>query len=409
MAINAPSYLTGFEHRQIVGAASPNNGILGIITGTPTIDTTVFNNSGGGTASLKVDSTAAAHTVGPGSVFTGGTYFCAIFYLRISSSVALAGTPAASMITGVNANGNFRLDLLNTSQLRVFGATGSVAATATTVFAADQWYKIMVEFDARVNPGIIRAYIFDTLEEVSVSTIAQVSANFTAINIGNSSTAAGLRSVLNFDDYMIYPTAGDYNLLKGIGPYGILLLNPVATGTHSTPGNFQDEASVALTAGDTTSFNKLDDLPSAGDVTTYVKQVTTTGYLEYKMAIPAVGKGVIAARAMLGVFSSTTLANNISFRAYDGTTEGADIQAASIGSTTLVYHGGMIPRPSGGDWGFNEWQQQTARMRIGYASDISPVPQISVLAVEIAVAGANSGAQKMYGPNTETRRTSWFQ
>ena len=400
--------MTGWEHRQLIGAANPNNGFFGAVVGTPTIDTTIFNAGGGGTASMKVDSTAAAHTVGAGgngAAFVAGTYFSAIFYLNWNSGTALACTPAASMVTGVNANGNFRLDLLNTGALRVFGATGSVSATSTTTLTGSQWYKVLVEFDARANPGIIRCYIFDTQEEISINTIAQASANFTAINLGNSSTAAGLRSVLNFDDYMLYNAAGDYDLLKGIGPYGIRLLIPNAVGTHGTPGNFQDESSVALTSGDTTSWNKLDDLTAAADTTTYVKQVTTTGYLEYKLAPPTVGNGIIAVRAYMAVLSSTTTANNISFRMFDGTTESADLQSATVGSTSVVWRGAQVPRPSGGDWPMSDWLNQNVRFRVGYSSDINPVPQITAIGVEIAVNGQNKGPQQAYGPSTEQRRT----
>lgn len=407
MAINAPIFLTGFEHRQLIGAAAPNNGLFTAIAGTPTIDTTIFNVSGGGTASLKCDSTVAAHTVGAGGNgggFAAGTYFASVFYLRWDSGTALAGTPAASVVTGVNANGNFRLDLLNTGALRVFGATGSVSTTSTTTLVGSQWYKIAVEFDARNNPALIRCFIFDTQELFSIATIAQVSANFTAINFGNSSTAAGLRSILNIDDLMLYNAVGDFDLLRGIGPYGIVLLNPVAVGTHGTPGNFQDHLAATITSGDTTTWQEIDDLTTAADTATFVQQTVTTGYLEYKMAKPPQGDGIIAMRAYMAVFSSTTVANNISFRAFDGTTEGADLHSASVGSTTVVWRGAQVPRPGGGDWPISDWISQAARMRIGYSSDINPVPQITALAVEMAVNNHNKGPQQNYGPSTEHRR-----
>ena len=407
MALNAPVWLTGYEHRQLVAAAAPNSGLFGNIAGSPTIDTSVVA-PGGSLASLKVDSSAAAHTVGVGLPFAAGTYFAGCFQFRVSSAVALAGTPAATIMNAVNANGNLRIDLMNTGALRVFGATGSVSTTSSTILANDQWYRILFEFDARSNPATVKLFIVDTQEEISVSA-SQVSVNVTALNQGNASVAGGLRSILNFDDYIVYNAVGDYALLKTLGPFSICGLNPVGVGTHSTPGNFQDEASVALTGGDTTSWNKIDDLPSVPDTSTYVKQVTSTGYLEYKMAQPPVGVSVIAARAIMVVFSSTTVANNMSFRSYDGTTESGDIQSATVGSTTIVYRGGMFPHASGGSWSIQDWVAQTARFRIGYSSDISPVPQITAAMIELAVGMAAPNNQKMYGPLTETRRTSWLQ
>lgn len=412
MAINSPIFITGYEHRLLVSGANPDNGLFGTVAGTPTIDTTVFNATGGGTASMKIDSTAAAHTVGAGGnggAFASGTYFVSLFYLRVSSSVALAGTPAATIITGVNANGNFRLDLLNTGALRVFGATGSVSATSTTILATDQWYKIMVEFDARANPGIIRLWIFDTAEQVSVSTIAQASASFTAINVGNSSTAAGLRSVLNIDDYMLYNTAGDYDLLKGIGPYGIQLLDPVAVGVHGSPSNFSDHTATTLTVGDSSSWSELTDFPGASNTTSFVQQNTATGYLEYKMAAPGVGTRVLALRAIMSVFNaSSTLANNISFRVVDSTgTEGADLHLVSVSSLTIVYRGAMAVRPSGGDWSMAELTAQTFRYRIGYSTDISPAPRVSAIAIEAAINIPAPVNRHMYNGSADIRQASF--
>ena len=407
MALNAPIWLTGFEHQKLVAAVSPNNGLFGNLVGTPTIDTTVHA-PGGSLASMKIDASATAHTIGVGNPFAAGTYFAGCFQFRVSSAVALAGTPAATILNAVDANGNLRVDLMNTGQLRVFGATGSVSQTAATVFANDQWYRVLYEFDSSANPATIKCFIVDTQEEISVSA-SQTSASITALNTGNASTAGGLRSITNFDDMIVYNTPGDYDLLKTIGPFSVVGLNPVAVGTHSSPGNFQNNASASL-SGDTTSWNLLDDLPGTVDTTTFVKEVTAGGYLEYLLQQPPVGVSVIAARAIMAVFNaSATTANNIRFRSYDGVTESGDIQSSSVGSTSIVYRGGMFPQATDGQWTISDFLQQTARLRIGYSSDINPVPQITAAMVELAVGMASPINQRMYTPTVDSKRSSWLQ
>jgi hypothetical protein len=399
-------FMTGFEHRQLIAGASPSNGLFSALAGSPTIDTAVFY-PGGGSASMKCDSSASAHTVNWGNGGSATGTVCVIFHLRVSSAAALAGTPAAIIVTGVNGNGNYRLDLMNTGALRIFSVTGSLSATSTTLLANDQWYKIMVEFDnTATNLGKMRCYIFDTKEEITVSSILQVTGTFAATNVGNSNSVASTRSVLNFDDVMWYSTAGDYDLLKGIGPYSIVMLNPVGVGTHSTPGSFQDDALATILAGDTTSWSKLNDLPGTVNTTAYVQQVTAgAAYLEYKLAQPPVGVSIIAVRAIMAVFSATTVGNNISFRMTNMAAETPDLQSASVGSTTISFRGNMAQHPptTSISWAMDEFLQQNARIRVGFSSDISPVPVISAIAAEVAV-GNNVGMIHPFDGATNLRR-----
>lgn len=396
--------MTGFEHRQLISGAAPSNGLFSSIGGGPSIDTSVFY-PGGGSASMKCDNNATAANVNWGNGGSATGVVCVIFHLRVSSAATLAGTPAAIIVTGVNANGNFRLDLMSTGALRVFGVTGSVAVTSNTILQNDQWYKIMVEFDNRsTNLGKIRCYIFDTQEEMVTGNILQVTGTFTATNVGNSNSTGGSRSILNVDDVMWYSTAGDYDLLKGIGPYAIVMLNPVAIGTHSTPGSFQDAALATILSGDTTSWGFLDDLPSTVNTTDYVQQVTSgAAYLEYRLAPPPVGVSVIAVRAIMGCFAGSSVANNISFRMTNGVTESPDIQSATVGSTAISFRGNVVANPSGGDWTMNHFIQQLARIRVGYSSDVNPVPAISAIAAEVAV-GNNVGFTRSYDGATSLRR-----
>ena len=242
-------------------------------------------------------------------------------------------------------------------------ATGRIAANISASAAtgpiaeAGRWYDIDVSCNATTGTRRLD-WMVDGVPQPTI-TRAVATSSFNQFSVGN--TLGGTTAyVANFDDVALSQTVADY-------PLGNLAIEPLAprqSGTHNTIASFGysidgGNAWTPLAAEDDAlpgSAAHLDEFPStfvAGTVGELLRQTSTTGYLEYRVADSDRVDAPVSVRAF-GTHSSATAA----------TVQNAQLTAALGASTTTLYTGDpgdpfnsrwmfqglMNTRPGGGAW-----------------------------------------------------------
>ena len=250
--------------------------------------------------------------------------------------------------------------------------TGTVDATTSPV-QAGVWYLIEARFDPTANPHTADWRI-DNVAQPSPPSYAAAAADPYYIYWGSGSAAT---FTANYDDLMYSFTGSDYPLGDG----KILALKPNAMGTSVGAGNFQNELGGAI---DANSWNRLDDVPMQNS-TDYIKQVTasSTSYLEVNFDDTV----ETCIRAVHGwvVFDpqNTNQANASKTSAFDGATESVIDSGDNAANNSVFRPVSARVAPAAGTW--TPAALNGLVMRIGYATDVSPVTMWHSLLLEYDV------------------------
>ena len=361
-----PVWMTGFEH----GVVSAQGGGLFdnvVVTsgGSITPDSTVTRH---GAYSLKVDRTTMS-----GSTYlekqVSGPVLVMRFSVRLESLAMAQGGTHLMWIP--QANGDFvRFEYqVSGSHFYVWWNGGSVS-TGTITVAEDTWYTIDLKVDLSAATSRID-WAMNGVAQTAITKSATPS-TVTSVRLG---TDYGLDPAFtaNYDDVMLSMTGTDYP----IGDQKILRLRPTGTGTHSSPGDLQNNDGSAI---DATTPGRLDDIPMSS-MTDYVQQVnlSTTSYAELTYE-DTTESCVSAASGVLAYSSQTGTANHGKTSFFSGATESI-VYDGDMSETTLFYKSSMITPSS-------SWTPEVLnglKARVGYSGDEKPPPYWESLIVEYAV------------------------
>jgi hypothetical protein len=247
-------------------------------------------------------------------------------------------------------------------------ATGTTATTAQLRYnGAGNWEGGLSGATFQTGPAMAEGtwYLVETRFDVSATTykldwwingVAQTQATKTAQTIGTVGKARlGMGTAgINMTAYYAHPMYGSCANTDGpVGEHVGYGFYPVAVGTHSNPGDFQNEAGTSLT-GDTTSWNRLDEVPidQGGD---YLKQVTANAasFLEHKFGADIASVAPIAVEHVVAFANTSTGADNQKARLNDGTTAAdtyASVTAGSVANQIATRSKQWPLTPSGGAW-----------------------------------------------------------
>jgi hypothetical protein len=287
-------------------------------------------------------------------------------------AVRLASLPAATvnLFQVVPSAGNSAFLAYNSAsgRLGVRWGTGAVV-NGTVTPAAGVWYVVEMRV-VTTNPRTIE-WRLGSLDQPPASS-AETAANVTSIRWGT--TATNVTYTANFDDIVASRTSAHYPIGNG----KVLSLAPSGMGTHLNPTRFQNNDNTAI---DANSWTRVDEIP-ATSTADYVKQITTgnTSYVEFAFADTA-ETCINAVGAVIAYHSSVAGTNSGKTSIFNGSTENV-VYSGSMGTAGLTYRRAIV---SAGAGAWTTALVNALVARVGYSSDVSPVPYWDALLLEYDV------------------------
>lgn len=342
-----------------------------------------------------------------------GRYSMRIVNPASEVSIALASLTAAQPQGGLMFR--FKVAALNTTFImcgftgssvgssvfiRVVASTGVVqysldnastwvnAGSATVV--AGQTHRIEVYVDLTTASAHIIKIRFDGTEVTNTTGGPAVTSNITGTGIRVGILAAAASTTVDFSDMAVYSSSAEYGTMDDWRVFGV---EPTSDGTHATSADFQNQASSSL-SGTTTSWQLVDDAPTAAPSTTdFVKQTTsaTGAYLEWVLDVVPSGYGdpeMVCLAAALHPVASATSTNNAQFRLNAGGNVSSETAIdQSITADTIEYRKHhYATRPGGAAWVISDVNATTPlRARWGHSTDIVPVPACDAIMAFVLV------------------------
>jgi hypothetical protein len=149
-------------------------------------------------------------------------------------------------------------------------------------------------------------------------------------------------------------------------------------GTHLNPTRFQNNDNTAI---DANSWTRVDEVP-ATSTADYIKQITTgnTSYIELTFA-DTTETCINAVGAVIAYHSSAAGPNTGKTSIFNGSTENI-VYSGNMGTAGLTYRRATV---SAGAGAWTAALVNALVARVGYSSDVSPVPYWDALLLEYDV------------------------
>jgi len=373
------TWLTGFEH----GVLSVNGaGLFDTIAGTVAVQGAVKRT---GSYALQANPSPAAASyvrkVLASSIMVVSLYVRFAQWPSTESVVCQAETTGDSMYIAINPT---------THKLypRIASTSGSEEGDALLL---DTWYRIDARFDPTANPWKVDWQLDGT--PMTQFTNAQAAATMYALWVGPAWSAT---NNVFYDDVRVSATTDNYP----IGPGQVDALLPTADGTHNAGTNTMEDND-GNDIGVVTAYDHVNQLPMS-ESTLYVKQsaADATKYAEIQFA--DVGNytdyhGVIGQLAYMSA-TATTNKGGCVVRRSDGTEItiwGNATTPADYSESSMFYKSAIVTPPAGG---WTQTEINALRARMGYSTDVNPVPYWENLLLEVAhnavAAGGGGGVPK---------------
>ena len=238
---------------------------------------------------------------------------------------------------------------------------------ASTTISAGAWVRLDVRLVANTNPRTA-AWQVDGVAQADVS-FAGTASTVRALRLG-STVGADVYTV-NFDDVMASATASDYPIGEG----SVLPLRPDGVGTHNVPGSFLHDDGSAI---DAATHQRLDDDPLTSSAD-YVRQQVAgaASYVELTLGDTS-ATCVTAVAGIVAYHSASSARNRGKSSIFDGATERI-LFNGDMSEVGLFYRSAIVARAGG-------WTTAAVnglRARIGYSTDVSPLPYWDALLLEV--------------------------
>jgi hypothetical protein len=356
----AAVFLTGLE-QGVASSTAP--GVFTTVTGAGvSADAATRRN---GAYSLRAAPANAAAFAS--ATLTGtGNVVVARFALRLASLPATT----VNLFAVVPAAGNTAFLAYNsaTGRLGVRWGTGSMT-DGTVSPVAGTWYVVEMRVTG-TSPRTIE-WRAGGADQTTASS-AETAANLNSIGFGT--TATNVTYTANFDDVIASRTSANYP----IGDGKVLALAPNGMGTHLNPTRFQNNDNTAI---DANSWTRVDEVP-ATSTADYIKQITTgnTSYIELTFA-DTTETCINAVGAVIAYHSSAAGPNTGKTSIFNGSTENI-VYSGNMGTAGLTYRRATV---SAGAGAWTAALVNALVARVGYSSDVSPVPYWDALLLEYDV------------------------
>ena len=329
---------------------------------------------------LKVVQSGAANTFLGKGLPTGVRTHVESFYFYVNTAPGTASRMRTFIAT---VNGFIRME---TDGKVSAGVGGGTLRTSAAGYADGAVHRIDAKFVTSTTTYALDVSIDGTA--LTQATVTSTAADITQHYVGSGVSTDNLTYWVQ--DLVWGTTSGDHP----IGAHRCPSLYPSGDGTHNvtTSGDFLNGAGGNITNSTTTAWQEIDDwITGAGDTTTYVAHAAgaSTEYTEHTLDDTSGSPTVWGAVGYAAAFAAGTLADNLTVRIVDsGGSTVADIWGSpeDVSETTLQYAWKLLatnPASTTVD-GY--------KVRIGFSSDVSPVPRCSAVMVVVALAGDPGGS-----------------
>ena len=383
-------YISGFEQGILVAPS------LGTITGAGF--SVVATNPRSGNYCL--------HLVAPASTAETIAYsqYPSFFQVRMRVGVKVSARPSAGSavlfaIVSSTAGTLAQVTVSSAGVLSVQCGTGTVQAGPTIDTVS--WHYVELQCDGRTTAATCDWRVDGVAQTRATGTIA--TGGNTGIVLGQPGTT-GPAFTCDYDDVIAGPWTAAATDWYGNGY--ILAQQPGSDGTHATVADFSPGDAGTLYSGTVTNaWTQVAKTPpwSTTRSTTSclgMRVVNTNAYLEIFMAPTTVsGVSANAVQPWISYSSATTAANAAAVTAYNsalGTTGalqgtiGASLAGFNTTTNTIKTSTVPILKPAAG-WTAAEVNAVRVRFGGGVSSDISPVPTLQALMIEVDWPGVPGG------------------
>ncbi len=273
------------------------------------------------------------------------------------------------------------------TKLEAWAGDPSPVFAGSFVPVVNTWYRIDIK--GVRNTTATMDWQVDGAAQTQASKASQTAGAFSGFSLGHQAngTAGSTTTTTTFyvDDICISGTSGDYP----IGAGKIVGLYPNADGTHlySASTDFAYNNTVAVNNTSSletgTSANLQNPLTSSVGNFMAMNGGTSTEYLEWQFAnLPVVPSVINGITVVSTHHSAAAAANTESLNIEDGGSEGVVFALTSFPHTTISFAATTFATaPSTGAW--TKPKVDALKARWGYSNDISPVPFIDGVCVEV--------------------------
>lgn len=371
------TWVTSFPHK----TASTNtyaSPIFSSITGTPTFGTA--NARASGTYMILAPAGAAVRA---GKSISASNVGVASFYFRLPSLPASGYVILAMIYLTDNNNAYFVYDA-DRNQFSVVVGSGTNQYITTLAVVANAWYRLDICVTANANPHTADWKVtVDSTETTYTGTQATYAAAASTVSGWRLGTSQSDTYTCWYTDFLFSVTSEDYP----IGTHNLACLSPSSDGTNNAGVNTM-EANDGTDIGATTAYDKINSVaPGTPSTTTYIKQSTagTGNYIEVNLSnLPAntVPIGVMGCVAYTGASAGT---DQFATGAWNGSTffeiygNPTTRQNYALGSTTNLYYECSILNVT-----LTKAVVDALLIRAGYSNDVSPVPYLIDVWLEVA-------------------------
>jgi hypothetical protein len=361
----ALEWMDGFEMGRIFGGHASGLA-LGANTSNVTLDSTTVRH---GSYAMKV----AANGVATNAQRLV-TVLAPVVVVRFS--VLLSSLPAADVElarTGPSSGTQLQLLYHSSTQKLALQFSGGTSVESSATVAAGQWYVIDMRIDQstatwagswRVNQ------VAQTGRTVAGTAGTNVYAVWFGTTLANTFTAY-------YDDITTTTASADYPLGDG----KVLMLKPSGMGTSVGATNLSNDDATAIGSS---SYTRVDDIPMANS-TDYIRQTvaSATSYVELTFEDTTDSCVRMVQGLEMNNLGNTNQSNAAKASIFDGTTERVVYSGNMAASVAGEYVRVAPVSPTGTRWTPSELNGLV--MRLGYATDVSPIPRWDAVLIEYEV------------------------
>ncbi|MDQ1700140.1 MAG: hypothetical protein QOG34_2003 [Frankiaceae bacterium] len=361
----AIEWMDGFEMGRIFGGHASGLA-LGANTTNVTLDSTTVRH---GSYAMKVNANGAATNAE--RLLTVATSVAVVRF-----SVLLSSLPAADVeLARTGPSSGTQLQLLyhsSTQKLALQFSSGTSVESSSTV-SAGQWYVIDLRVDQSTATWAASwqvNQVAQTGRTVAGTAGTNVYAVWFGTTLANTFTA-------DYDDIAITTASADYPLADG----KVLMLKPNGMGTSVGAGNLSNDDASAIGSS---SYTRVDDIPMANS-TDYIRQTVASGtsYVELNFEDTTDSCVRMVQGLEMNNLGNTNQSNAAKTSIFDGTTERVVFSGNMAASVAGEYVRVAAISPTGTHWTPSELNGLV--MRLGYATDVSPVPRWDAVLIEYEV------------------------
>ena len=338
---------------------------------------------GANTGNVTADATTVRHGSYAMKVVANGVATNAQRLLNVATSdavmrfsVLLSSLPSSDVElarTGPSSGTQLQLLYHSSTQKLALQFSGGASVESTNTVAAGQWYVIDMRIDQstatwaaswRVNQ------VAQTGRTVSGTAGTNVYSLWMGTTLANTFTA-------DYDDVAITTSSGDYPLGDG----KVLMLRPSGMGTSVGAGNLSNDDGSAIGAA---SYTRVDDIPMANS-TDYIQQTvaSNTSYVELNFEDTTDSCVRMVQGLEMNYLGNVNQANDAKTSIFDGSTERVVYTGNMAASVPAEYVRIAPVPPTGTTWTPAELNGLV--MRLGYATDASPIPRWDAVLIEYEV------------------------